>query len=201
MTDADPPSENDSLPPPWLIITGIIVALGVIFVLGFGYGQRWGAPQWGPLAEWIAGAATFAAVVVALRQSNQAQREARRGHLARLVDHEVSRRRECINALGDLWAAIVGMTMHFASFTDYLLNLRESFDPNAIGLDDRPVIYGIGDRIEQFYREWMETIEPPLFVTLALLQGTALYSAVGQINDGMTKIKQEGFPGRLPRYP
>jgi hypothetical protein len=37
MTDTDPPSEKDSLPPPWLIVTGIIVALGVIFLLGVGY--------------------------------------------------------------------------------------------------------------------------------------------------------------------
>jgi hypothetical protein len=36
MTDTDPPSEKDSLPPPWLIVTGIIVALGVIFLLGVG---------------------------------------------------------------------------------------------------------------------------------------------------------------------
>lgn len=44
MTD---PSE----PPPWVIVTGIIVALGVIFLLGVGYGLQWG-DAFGDMAQW-----------------------------------------------------------------------------------------------------------------------------------------------------
>jgi hypothetical protein len=42
---------DHSEPPTWLIVTGIIVALGVIFVLGVGYGQQWG-DDFGGMAEW-----------------------------------------------------------------------------------------------------------------------------------------------------
>ena len=82
-----------------MIAVGVVVVLALVSFVGFGVGQQWGAPQWRPLAEWLAGAATFAAVVVALRESFRARRESMRAHLARLVDHEVSRRRECIKAL------------------------------------------------------------------------------------------------------
>ena len=41
-------------------------------------------------------------------------------HPARLVDHEFSRRRERIEALANLWAAITGMQMEFAAWTEYL---------------------------------------------------------------------------------
>lgn len=192
MTDADTPSENDS-PPPWLIVTGVIAALGVIFVLGVGYGQQWGAPQWGPLASWIAGAATFGAVVVALR-------EARRGHLARLVDHEVSRRRECIKTLGDLWGALVGLEMDSATWTGYLDDLPSNFNPNAPRLSGPltgPQTYGDGIReeIRNFSFKWQNSIEPPLFVALLILRGTALYDAVAGVNDKINEIKREGLDG------
>lgn len=55
-------------------------------------------------------------------------------------------------------------------------------------------MHEIGDRIGKFYSKWMETVEPPLFVALALLHGTALYEAVGQVNDGINKMRTEGFP-------
>ena len=103
LADVD---ENRPFPPPWVLAGGIVAALALIFVLGVGYGQQWGAPQWGPLAEWIAGAATFGAVVVALR-------EAARGQRSREIDYEISRRRECITALGDLWGAMVGQMIPF----------------------------------------------------------------------------------------
>ena len=100
MTD---PSE----PPTWLIVACISVTLSLIFLLGVGYGQQWGANQWGPVAAWVSGAATLAAVVVALRQASIARRESMDLQVARLIDHEVSRRRECIKALSELWAALV----------------------------------------------------------------------------------------------
>ncbi len=60
---------------------------------------------------------------IALRQSHDAQHEARQGQIDRLVDHEVSRRRECIDALSQLWGAMVGMGIDFLTFTQYLDDL------------------------------------------------------------------------------
>ena len=65
-------------------------------------------------------AALFAALRqsrIALRQAEIAQRESQRQQLARRVDHEVSRRRECIEALGNLWGAITGMEMDSTDWT------------------------------------------------------------------------------------
>lgn len=74
-------------------------ALGMAFFVAFGSTAHWGHDQWGPLSEWVAGGATVAAVVVALQQSFKGDR-------SRRIDHELSRRRECINALSDLWEGI-----------------------------------------------------------------------------------------------
>lgn len=122
---------NDRPLPPWSIVTVIIVALGMVFLLGVGYGQQWGASQWGPVAAWLSGALTLAAVVVALRQANIARRESMDLQVARLIDHEVSRRRECIKALSELWAALVSMTIEFRTFTDWLDNLPQRFNGNT----------------------------------------------------------------------
>jgi hypothetical protein len=178
VTNVNGPSGDDSLPPLWLIVIGIVGALALVFLLGAGVGQEWGAEQWGPVAAWFAGAATLAAVVVALRQANIAQREARRGHLARLVDHEVSRRRECIEALANLWAGITGMQMEFAAWTGKVQTLP---------LDSIP------EETRRFSWEWQNRIEPPLFVALLVLRGTALYDAVGEVNDKINEIKTEGL--------
>jgi hypothetical protein len=40
----------------------------------------------------------------------------------------------------------------------------------------------------------MQVIQPPLFVALALLHGSAMYDAVVGINDEIRKISIEGFP-------
>jgi hypothetical protein len=199
-------SRDDSLPPAWLIATGIVVVLALIFFVGFGVGQQWGGPQWGPLAEWIAGAATLAAVILALRESfrarrdsMRAQRDSTRAHLARLVDHEVSRRRECITALGDLWGAIYGLDMDFFAWTEYLNKLPPDFNPREQrrrGPVTGPVqIYKdeIREEIRNFSSKWQNTIEPPLFVALLVLRGTALYEAVGEVNDRINEIKIQGL--------
>jgi len=178
VTNVDEPSGDDRLPPPWLIVVGIVGALALVFLLGAGVGQEWGAEQWGPVAAWVAGAATLAAVVVALRQAILAQREARRGHLARLVDHEVTRRRECIEALANLWAAITGMQMDFAAWTGKLQTQATDSIP---------------EEIRRFSWEWQNRIEGPLFVALLVLRGTDLYDAVGEVNDKINEIKTDGL--------
>jgi hypothetical protein len=169
---------DHSEPPTWLIVTGIIGALGVIFVLGVGYGQQWGASQWGPFAAWLSGAATLAAVVVALRQADIARRESMDSQVARLVDHEVSRRRECIEALANLWAAITGMQMDFAAWTCTLQTLL---------LDSIP------EEIRRFSREWQNRIELPLIVALLVISGSTFYDALAEINDTINEIKTDGL--------
>jgi hypothetical protein len=51
----------------WMSGIGLLAGLAVIFWVGFGFGQRWGAPQWGPFSEWFACAVTLSAAVVAYR--------------------------------------------------------------------------------------------------------------------------------------
>ncbi|BBU21820.1 hypothetical protein PFJ02_21235 [Mycobacterium xenopi] len=197
---ADPRTSGGNAPSPWLIVTGIVGALALIFLLGAGVGAQWGAPQWGPLAEWLAGIATLAAVVVALRESIRARHEAQRGHLARLVDHEVTRRRECMTALGDLWGALVSLQIDFRSLINYLDDLEPTFNPveqrSPASITAPVKTYGdeIHEQIEKFMAKWMDRIEPPLFVALYLLHGTAMYPAVGQINNGINTIRQQGIP-------
>ncbi|EUA73482.1 hypothetical protein I553_9638 [Mycobacterium xenopi 4042] len=43
---ADPRTSGGNAPSPWLIVTGIVGALALIFLLGAGVGAQWGAPQW-----------------------------------------------------------------------------------------------------------------------------------------------------------
>jgi hypothetical protein len=54
-----------SEPPPWVIITGIVVALGVIFLLGAGVGAQWGANQWAALGTCGGAVVAIAAAVFA----------------------------------------------------------------------------------------------------------------------------------------
>jgi hypothetical protein len=162
----------------WVIAICFAGGLALGFFVVFGFIHKWGANQWGPLAAWLAGAATFAAVVVALRQSAQARREARRGHLARLVDHEVSRRRECIEALANFWAAITGMDMNFAAWTGRL---------QTGSLDSIP------NELQRFSREWQNRIEPPLIVAQLVLRDTPLGPAVAGVNDTFNEMKTEGL--------
>jgi hypothetical protein len=142
VTNVNEPSGGGRPSSLWLIITGIVGALALVFLAGAGFGQQWGAQQWGPVAAWLSSALTLAAVVVALRQAAVAQRQAviaqaqadtaRRGSLQvqfdRLVDHEMSRRRECIDALSDLWAAIVGVGNDFLVFTQALDDIDATFE-------------------------------------------------------------------------
>jgi hypothetical protein len=208
VTNVNEPSGDDGLPPAWLIVAGIIGALALVFLAGAGFGQEWGAEQWGPVAAWLSGAATLAAVVVALRQANialrqsrDAQREARRGQIDRLVDHEVSRRRECIKAHSDLWAAVTGFAIEFRSFTDYLDNLPPTFNASLprsgapAEHQGEPFADEIGRRFETFYDRWLGVIQPPLFVCLAMLHATELYDAAKWINDAIAKMSNEDTEG------
>ena len=188
-------SSNDGLPPARLIVAGIVGALALVFLLGAGVGQEWGANQWGPVAAWLSGAVTLAALIVALRQANialsqsrDAQREARQGQMDRLVDHEVSRRRECIDALSQLWGAMVGMGIDFLTFTQYLDDLDTQFNPTEEHVDE------IIERIRDFAHNFTNKIQPPLFRAVLVLHETPLESAVNQITAGTKAIGEHGIP-------
>jgi len=125
-------------------VGGALLGSLVVYVLI----SKWGANQWGPFAAWFSGVALFAIVwqasiarraagiaqdqgkaaqdqaKAAQDQAGIAQDESTRLHIARLVDHEGSRRRECIKALVDLWAAFSSTSVQFSSFTQTIYNAR-----------------------------------------------------------------------------
>lgn len=93
------------------------------------------------------------------------------------------------------------MAILFPLFTDYLLNLPERFDPNVPRADNvppdkpgNPLAYDLSDRYTNFLDAWVQRIEPPLFLTLALLQDTPLEEPVRQLNERLTEIKAVEIP-------
>lgn len=187
--------------PWWLRLLAIYAALLLVLIVGVGVNNKWATPQWGPLSEWVAGILTFGAVAVAVLAAVIAQREAAEGRRDRLVDHELQRRRENLQALDRTWAGIATMALVFPAFTDYLQNLPARFDPNVPRTDNvppdkpgNPLAYDIGERVTVFMDTWVKTIEPPLFLTLALLGDTPMEKPVKELNDKLTKLKEEGFP-------
>jgi hypothetical protein len=184
------------------IVVPLLGGLTLGFLVVYGLVSKWGAEQWGPVAAWVAGALTLFAVVVALRQANIARRESGDLHFARLVDHEVSRRRDCIEAVSDLWAALAGIVIEFSAFTDYLINLPQDWQgsvPRTDGVPPErpgePFIYEVGRRFQTFYNGWAGVVQPPLFVALAILHGTEMYDEVEAINDGIVKMSNEDTEG------
>jgi hypothetical protein len=177
----------------WLTSTGVIAALAIAFAVGYGFGHGWGAPQWGPFAEWFAGVLTLFAVVVALRESLRGQR-------SRLVDHELSRRRENLAAQSDLWAAIAKMTISTVAFRVYFENLPPTFDPNVPRTDNdpdatgMPLAFEMGAKYESFVAKWADTIEPRLFTALALLHGTPLDEPLRELNVKLAEVIRTQVP-------
>jgi hypothetical protein len=186
----------------WTIALCFAGGLALGGLVAYGLMSRWGADQWGPFAAWLSGLATLAAVIVALRQADIARHESRDLQLARLVDHEVSRRRECIEALGDLWTALIGLSMKFDSFTAYLDRLPKDFAKRLRVADDvpperfgEPFANEYLRHVEDFYNEWIQATQPPLFVALAILHGTGMHRTVHELNELMKKMSAEDTEG------
>ncbi|MES3639878.1 hypothetical protein Q9Q75_25720 [Mycobacterium intracellulare] len=184
-------AEDDSMAYWWIIVPAIVCALLLVLLAGYGFGQGWGAAQWGPVSAWCASILTFGAVSIALWQAFRSER-------SRRADHEVNRRRECIKAVADVWTGLVQMSLYFTFFTDYLQNLPETFNPNLPRQDnvpaDRPgdpIAFEIGGRVEKFVNKWTELVEPPLFVALALLKDTPFDEAMKDINTGIRDIMEK----------
>jgi hypothetical protein len=49
------------------------------------------------------------------------------------------------------------------------------------------------EQIQEFFAKWSDRVEPPLLVALAVLYGTDMYGALGQVNDGINWIKNDGI--------
>ena len=96
----------------WARGVTLLIALLAVFFLAHGLAAGWGSGQWGPYSEWVASAVTLGAVGIALRESFK-------GDKARRVDHELSRRRECIDAISEVWRAVTKMALHLQLYTDY----------------------------------------------------------------------------------
>lgn len=165
-----------------------------VFFLGYGLAAHWGSSQWGSYGQCVGSALTFVAVVIALRESLRGQR-------ARAVDHEVARRRECLKAVGDVWTGLAQMVFPFLSFTDYLQNLPETFNPNLPRQDNvppdhpgEPIAYDIGERAMSFFTKWGELVEPPLFVALALVKNTPIDEPMKEINTGIRDLMEKELP-------
>ncbi|MDO3298144.1 hypothetical protein P5V47_05500 [Mycobacteroides abscessus subsp. massiliense] len=181
----------------WLHALVLVAVLVSVFFLAFGLTAHWGSSQWGSYGQCVGSGLTFAAVVVALRESLRGQR-------ARAVDHEVTRRRECMKAVADVWTGLAQMSLYFISFTDYLQNLPERFNPNLPRQDNVPadhpneaIAFDIGLRVENFVVKWTEIVEPPLFIALSMLKHTPFDEPMKDINTGIRDIMETELPAVL----
>ncbi len=174
----------------WKVITlGVVLALGVIFWLGVGYGQRWGAQQWGPFADWLVGFLTFGAVVVALRESLKGQH-------GRLIDHELARRRENLDALSNLWSALLAMNMSTLRFSQYFQNLPANFDldlprPGSTHSTTRSLRVELHEELGEYMTRWMDTVESVRFVALTLLKATSFGDSILELDTAIDEFLKE----------
>lgn len=171
----------------------LLVSVTVVTSLGFlvyGLLENWGAAQWGSYGQCVGSAVTFAAVVVALREAFRADR-------ARLVDHELSRRREAINALSELWAGMDRISAPLLTYSGFLEFLPHTFDPEVpLGdhelegktSDDERAGRAIQLRSIEFMNQWGSEIGTPLFRALTLMKGTSLDQPLHELNKQISAI-------------
>lgn len=178
----------------WPLVAVLAVGVFMIFWAGYGVGAEWGASQWGPLSGWFAGTATVGAISVALRESARSQR-------AREVDYELGRRRECLKALGEVWAALMQVSMDFVVFREYLDELPAFFNaemPRSGRSPAAPPGESLGDeiygRLQAFLTRWTQVVEPPLFTARTLLEGTPMQKDMEAISIDMARINNEVLP-------
>jgi hypothetical protein len=111
------------------------------------------------------------------------------------VDNEFARRRECLKAVGDVWAALMQLGLDFTVFKDYLDSLPRSFNPNQpIDETGKPAAEVIGNRVQAFFTKWVQIVEPEIFVAQALLQDTPLDPPIREISDDFREITNHLLP-------
>jgi len=171
----------------WLQALVLISVLASTFFLAFGLTVHWGPSEWGSYGQCVGSAFTLAAVLVALRESRRGQQLALVAQHSRLVDHELSRRRECTKAVSDVWAGLAIMSLDLKVLIMYFGDLPFSFNANLPRTDQppdktgNPLAFDIGDRIAAFNTRWMSTVEPPVFHALTVLSGTPLYEPMREL--------------------
>ena len=187
------------------LLVSVTVVASLAFLV-FGLIERWGSTQWGSYGQCVGSAVTFAAVVVALRESFKGDR-------ARLIDHELSRRREAIDALSQLWAGIDRMTGELLVYSGFLEYLPLSFDRDApLGehelegkMSDEKAGRAIQLRSIDFMNRWSADVGTPLLKALMLLKGSALDQPlhdmnrqISAINSAMAEASRIAVDGHRP---
>lgn len=180
----------------WLHVLVFITVLVSVYFLAYGLAVDWGASEWGSYGQCVGSAFTLAAVVVALREAGRGHQESLKAQRSRLIDHELTRRRENLNALGELWGAVMGINMATLKFRAYFDGLPRVFNANIPRPDqddpdatNQPLAYEIQAQYETYIARWVETVEPPLFVALAMLKGTPLYEPLREFNTMLADFK------------
>lgn len=171
-----------------LILATVLVS---VFFLVYGLAAHWGSSQWGSYGQCVGSGLTFAAVVVALRESFKGDR-------ARRIDHELTRRRECIDALAEMWGGIAKVALVVAEFVGYLRLLPPTFDPDE-PLENHP----FGKQSEEKARaeiqqEWLEymtrwnsELSPSVFKVFTMMRGTPLDEPLLKLKDELNSITSE----------
>lgn len=184
----------------WLPALVLITVVVSVYFLAYGLAIDWGASEWGSYGQCVGSAFTLAAVVVALRESSRGHRESLKAQRSRLIDHELTRRRENLDALADLWSALMVINMPALKFRNYFDSLPRRFDANLPRTDvdpdatDQPLAFEVGAQYAMYLAKWTETVEPPLFVALAMLKGTPLFEPLRELNKMLADYKTVELP-------
>lgn len=162
----------------WIIVPATVGALVSILLTGYGFGQGWGSAQWGPVSAWFSGVLTFGAVSIALWQAFRARIE-------REIDLELDRRRECIRAVSDVWAAV--QAMRAASFESLLFLVSPSTYQEPDPKIRREIVY---DRRRSFDLSFQQGYFAPRFYANIILHETALSKPLDDLHGVLAKILQ-----------
>lgn len=145
---------------------GLAALGGFGTIVGTGIAHDWPVANWGPLSAWVSSALTLGAITVSLGSMFRVQQ-------ARLVDHELNRRKAFADALIDLWGSIAEVSLDGTAYFNYLEDLPKEFDPNKVRpatpwepAGEVPLAEEIATKTMEFLTEWMEKIEPHMFAAL-----------------------------------
>lgn len=176
----------------WLPAVVFVAVFVASFFLAFGFATRWGAQQWGSYGQCVAAGLTFAAVVVALRESFKSDR-------ARRVDHEVARRRECIDVLADLWTGISKMALVVPEFTAFLRGLPSEFDldeplqDHVFGMasNQSAAATDIQEKWLEYMHRWNTEIGSQVFKAFSVISGTPLDEPLMDLKNSLNAITSD----------
>jgi hypothetical protein len=103
----------------------VLIALGIaVWVVGGAIIGGWGAAQLGPLSAWVAAAATFIAVYVALFQGRRAEHRAVR-------DREFDHRRQVTEQFAVLWSEVESLKLELMLFVAAIVDRNSRNNPST----------------------------------------------------------------------